>query len=333
MNKNVIALAVAAAMAAPLAAQAEVKITGGLQAQIVSIDGDSAMPDGLYATDGGEYEGENTGNYGFLQFAASEDLGNGLKALAVYNMNISVGDSDGAPVGGAAPGGRDAYVGLSGGFGTVLAGTLTAPYAMTKSWDPFVATFAQARGNGGMSSLHNSYAGNALAYANKFGMANVVLAVVLDETKEAGEDATNGNHGTSFAVNMPVGPVEVALAYLDISEFAAGADKASATKVGVKYNAGAITVAAQHEMLDEGLGDQTFTYLTASFASGANTFSAAYGMNQDDASDLDHSYMAIGMKHAFSKTTSVNVAYRMTDTDSDVDADETAIGAGLRVAF
>ncbi|MCW8918832.1 MAG: porin [Gammaproteobacteria bacterium] len=329
MKKNVIALAVAAAMMAPLAAQAEVKITGGLQAQVVSIDGDAASADGLYATDGGQYTKENAGNYGFLKFSASEDLGNGLKALAVYNMNISVGDSDGAPVGGAAPGGRDAYVGLSGGFGTVMAGTLTAPYAMTRSWDPLLGTFAQARGNAGMSTWHNSYAGNALAYANKFGMVKVVLAVVLDETKEAGEDATNGDNATSFAVNVPVGPVELAVAYLSATDFAGTTADNTATKVGVKYNAGAITVAAQYEDLDDGSADNTtVTYLAGSYAAGANTFSLGYGIT-DDGTD-DYTYTAIGMKHAFSKSTSVHVAYRLTDVDN---AEETAIGAGLRVGF
>lgn len=343
MNKNVIALAVAAAMAAPLAAQAEVTVSGGLQAEVVSIGGDAASANGLYATDGGEYNNENGGNYGFLKFSASEDLGDGLKALAVYNMNVSVGDSNGAPVGGADPGGRDAYVGLSGGFGTVLAGTLTTPYASsTKMWDPMIATFAQARGNAGMSALHNSYAGNAVAYANKFGMAKVVAAVVLDETASTtATDETNGNHGYSFSVNMPVGPVEIAVAYMDVSEFAAGADDASAIKVGVKYTAGAITVAAQMEQLDKGVAgtgtDGTdVMYITGSYAMGANTFSASYGQTTNKAvvgDDVVPTYMAVGMKHAFSKNTSVHVAYSQVATDTTPDLDETKLGAGLRVAF
>jgi predicted porin len=356
MNKNVIALAVAAAMAAPLAAQAEVKITGGLQAQVVSIDGDASMPNGLYATDGGEYNAENSGNYGFLKFAASEDLGNGLTALAVYSMNVHVGDGDGATTSAGTPGGRDSYVGLSGGFGTVLAGTITSPYASsTKMWDPMIATFAQARGNFGMSALHNSYAGNALAYANKFGPATVVAAVVLDEAADDADAAdTSGDHAMSFSVNVPVGPVEVAVAYLSASDFGtkstptasvlnangtitttstkAETGDYTATKVGVKYNAGAITVAGQFETLaSEAPDDTTVMYLTGSYAMGANTFSLGYGIT-DDGTD-EYTYTAIGMKHAFSKTTSVNVAYRMSDDGSDADLDETAIGAGLRVAF
>jgi predicted porin len=203
-----------------------------------------------------------------------------------------------------------------------------------------LATFAQARGNNGMSALHNSYAGNALAYANKFGSAKVVLAAVLDETA-ATADETNGENAYSFSVNVPVGPVEVAVAYVDMSDFAAGASDRAATKVGVKYTAGAITVAAQMEQIGKGFaftgndGDDVM-YVTGSYAMGANTFSAAYGQNTVKtvgAGDEVDTYMMVGMKHAFSKNTSVHVAYRMTDDDNAADLDETAIGAGLRVAF
>lgn len=359
MNKNVIALAVAAAMAAPLAAQAEVKVSGGLQAQLVNYSGGAASPDGWYATDGDQYPSingatgalkkskENSGNYGFLKFAASEDLGNGMKALAVYNMNISVGDADG-PGDNGGPGGREAYIGLSGNFGTVLAGTLSNPYkSATVKWDPFLATFAQARGNGGASGLHNSYVGNAVAYANKFGMAKVVAAVVLDETSNPDKVDDSGNpekttaqHAKALSVNMPVGPVEVALGYVDMTDFGGKNADADALKIGVKYTAGAITASLQHETIGAGLGSSddgdTHLLLSGSYAMGANTFSLSYGqqaISTKGADDLDVTYTAIGVKHAFSKTVSATVAYRATSPDTTADADESAFGAGLRVGF
>lgn len=350
MKKNVIALAVAAAMAAPLAAQAEVTVSGGLQAELRSVGGDgTSMSKGLYATDGGEYGSENGGSYGFLKFSASEDLGGGMKALAMWNGVANVGDSNSA--GGIS--GRDAYVGLTGGFGTVLAGTLATPYkSSTVKWDPFVTTSLQARGNGGMSDAHNGYASNALAYANKFGPATVVLALVLDEGAEVpASDKTNAEHAKSISVNAPVGPVEVAFAYVDASKFssitnlglgataAAVADKLdtlTATKIGVKWNSGAITVAGQYEMLSVKLGavdvSPTQLYLTASYGMGANTISAGYGVADDDDSATDNTtYMAIGVKHAFSKSTSLTAGYRATDADGA--NDENTVSVGLRVGF
>lgn len=335
MKKNVIALAVAAAMAAPLAAQAEVTVTGGLQAELVSVSGDG-LANGLYAMDGMEYAAADAGNWGFLKFSASEDLGSGLKALAMYNMNIAVDDVLAT---------RDTYVGLTGGFGTVLAGKLSTPYkSSTVKWDPFLATAAQARGSYGMGGtlLQNGYVNNALAYANKFGPATVVLAVVLDEA-DKGDGNTYGNHAKSFSVNAPVGPVEVALAYIDVTDFgSASSPDGTATKIGVKWNSGAITVAGQYEMVDKGAlsggndGD-TIIYVTGSYAVGANTFSASVGQtteaNTGGADDVVKGYTAIGMKHAFSKSTSAHVAFRSSTNDDAADNDESVFTAGLRVGF
>jgi predicted porin len=351
MKKNVIALAVAAALAAPLAAQAEVSITGGLQAEVVSVSGDSALANGLYAMDGMEYGKESSGSWGFLKFSASEDLGGGMKALAMWNAAINVGDGD-ATGGSAGFGQRDSYVGLTGGFGTVLAGTLSTPYkSSTVKWDPFLTTAAQARGSFGMNGkLHNGYVSNVLAYANKFGPATVVAAVVLDETADATDTTkTYGKNALSFSVNAPVGPVEVAFAYIDASEMgvdgtptAQAAKNSTATKIGVKWASGPITVAGQYEMIDKGYfsggndGDNVI-YVTGSYAMGANTFSAGIGQttekNTGGADDVVKAYTALGMKHAFSKTTSAHVAFRSSTNDDAADNDESVITAGLRVGF
>ena len=342
MKKNVIALAVAAALAAPLAAQAEVTVSGGLQAEVAFVGGDGAgmSGKGVYAMDSSEYGAESGGSYGFLKFSASEDLGGGMKALAMWNGVTNVGD--GTAAGGIT--GRDSYVGLTGGFGTVLAGTLSTPYkSSTVKWDPFLMTAAQARGAYGMSGLHNGYVSNALAYANKFGPVTLVAAVVLDESSD-GVDSTNGNHAKSFSLNAPVGPVEVAFAYIDLTDFggASGSwDKATATKLGVKWTSGAITVAGQYEMLDAGLGTSddgdNDLYVTASFAAGANTFSAGVGQNTvktAGASDETNSYVALGVNHAFSKSTSAHVVYRASDNKvTAADDSENVLAAGLKVGF
>jgi predicted porin len=335
MNKNLIALAVAAAMAAPLAAQADVKVSGTLQAEVISMSGDSVR-EGLYVADAQEGGKVGSGNAGALNFSASEDLGNGLTAIAKYSFNVDVD--------GKAPVQRDAYVGLSGSFGTVMAGTLTTPYSSsTKSWDPFLATAAQARGNYGMSALHNGYAKNAIAYANKFGMAKVVAAVVIDDNDnvDVTVNETNGKNAFSFSVNMPVGPVEIALAYADASEYGntgdlgiggttPAPDTYTATKVGVKWASGAIGVAGQYEDLDTGPADNTtHMYLTATYTMGANTFAASFGQ-MDNGTDVP-TYMALGMVHGFSKSVRAHVGY--IGLDDDAGSTDSGIAAGLRVSF
>lgn len=352
MKKNVIALAVAAAMAAPLAAQAEVTVSGGLQAEITSLSADEELGavEGLYMFDGHE-AGNEAGGWGHLKFSASEDLGNGLKALAMYNFNVQADD--------AANGARDAYVGLSGNFGTVLAGRMSSPYkSSTVSWDPFLATSAQARGNFGMSGLHNSYVSNALAYANKFGMATIKAAIVFDEAADDETPSeTSGDHAMSFSVNVPVGPVEVAIAHINMDDFGtnpatvdAGPDfivgtpddivtpasetgDYNATKAGVKYAAGALGVAAQYETITQGDVDTEYMYVNGTYTAGANTFAIAYGQNEADADQAPTpSYMAVGMVHSMSKNVRAHVGYIAMDTDTDA-GEASGIAAGLRVKF
>lgn len=343
MKKNVIALAVAAAMAAPLAAQAEVTVSGQLQTEITSLSGDT-VTEGLYMNDAQEGGVVDKGNFGALEFAASEDLGNGMKALAKVGLNIWAADTNTKGVKT-----RDAYVGLTGGFGTVLAGTMSSPYkSSTVKWDPFLASSAQARGNYGMSDLHNSYAENALAYANKFGPAKVVAAIVLDESDDvtSTDPQTTGNHAMTFSVNVPVGPVEVAFAYLDATDFGdarklgvvSGSDPVTplgdftATKLGAKYTAGAIGAAFQYETIDTGAADNTdFIYLNGTYTMGANTFAVAYG--QEDNGATTPTYMSVGMVHGFSKTVSAHVAYVGLDHDTDPSSSDSGIAAGLRVKF
>ncbi|MEN8169770.1 MAG: porin [Pseudomonadota bacterium] len=373
MKKNVIALAVAAAMVAPLAAQAEVKVSGQLQTEITSLSGDN-VTDGLYMNDAQEGGTPDKGNFGALNFTASEDLGNGMKAIAKVGMNVWAADHNAKGIKT-----RDAYIGLSGGFGTVMMGTMSSPYKMaTVKWDPFLATSAQARGNYGMSELHNGYVNNAIAYANKFGMAKVVAAIVLDENADAFADPANsettGNHAISFSVNAPVGPVELAFGYHDASDYgvdsadplnpvlspSAQNDDFTAMKLGVKYAAGPISVAFQHETLEVGKGvvdttiegdttDITHMYLNATYTAGANTFAFAYGLMDEDenikavapgTADPTPTYMSLGMVHGFSKKTSVHVAYVAMDTDVSCTAlvttgcgDDAGIAAGLRVKF
>jgi hypothetical protein len=357
MNKNIIALAVAGALAAPLAAQAEVKVSGQLQVELTSLSADKELVDagivteGLYLHDAQEGGNPDSGNYGAVTVSASEDLGNGMKALAKANFKVKAADTLDAGIGT-----RDAYIGLSGNFGTILTGTMSTPYkSSTVKWDPFLATAGQARGNFGASGLHNSYAENVLAYTNKFGPAKVVLATSFDEEDRDGDGEADGDNTNTASINVPFGPVEVALAYLDNS----AVDDGDATKVGVKYAAGAFGVSFQYETLGAGamvtakddlvdefadLGvagvaadGETFMLVNGTYTMGANTFAISYGQNTQDYvvlgadESIDNTHMTAGVVHSFSKTTSVHAAY--TDVDVDGEFGASGLAVGMRVKF
>ena len=362
MKKKLIAIAVAGAMAAPMAVMADVKISGQLQTQLVSYSGDVAptKPKGVYMSDGGTVTGANGGSWGAISINASEDLGGGMKAMASYGFNVTTDTGINT---------RQAFVGLSGDFGTVLAGRMNHPYkTSTISWDPFVATFMQSRLNGGMGgtaagALYGPETSNALAYANSFGGVRVVAAAVVDELRDdAASDKLGGNHGYAFSVNAPVGPVEVALAHavlnmsgcrstirldgngvpvlndnntgLAVDTTCRKAEKATATKLGVMYRAGDLNIGGQVEMLGEGMGaDKGNVYfVTAGYKMGANKIDLSLGQTSKklNGGDNNVTHAALGLSHSFSSKTNVFAGVSQTRAE---DYKFNAVGTGLRVRF
>lgn len=279
MKKTLIAAGVAAAMAIPAIAAADVQLSANLQAEIVNLQaeivnlsGDAAGGNGKgwYMGDGMEYGNFNSGNWSRVDLRASHDLGNGLTAFGhiAANPNISTGA--------ALTGSREVLVGLRGGFGSVSAGRMTTAYA-TAGKDPFNATFMQARGNGGMlggiGGLGNgSYFNNAIGYAGKFEMVSLAATFAIDQSAnvDATSDDNKGQHAYAVRVNVDLSPVEIWVAHTNGDEYGqnaltnnagdlnqltsnfgciagVGPCDFQATKVGAEFKTGAFTVMAQYE--------------------------------------------------------------------------------------
>jgi hypothetical protein len=364
MKQILIATTVAAVMAAP-AAMGGITIGGQLQAEIVSASGNGVQGnvgkddagnktlsgEGLYLSDGWQGGTANKGSASSFWLKGIHDIGNGLAGLYKLNFNPEfVGGVDSFS-------GRDAFIGLKGGFGAVLLGKMNTPYkSSTVKWDPFLATFLQARGNGGMSrDGHNDYAGNVIAYANELGHATVIIAAALDESKDdpANHSAsTNGDHALTASINVPVGSVELALAYIDTAGYGAffdpnedgvkdggvdGTDNIEAFKLGVKYGGGDIsplTLAAQYETIDIG-GYAAFEqfFATAGYQFGANTVSLNVGITQQETAD-DGEYFALGLNHAFNKKVSTLFGIsKSDDQDANSGNDDGATLAGVSMRF
>ncbi len=133
---KLIAAAVAAACGLPLAAQAQSNITvyGKLYPQInnYSISGASgARPLNTLVTGTASADVSGTvmesGN-SRLGFRGTEDLGNGLKALFQLEMALGVDDGTGKDISKGVLFGRDTFVGLAGGFGSVKFGNMDSVY-------------------------------------------------------------------------------------------------------------------------------------------------------------------------------------------------------------
>jgi predicted porin len=345
MNKNLLAIAVASALVLPFAANAEVEVFGQAQLEVVSTSGDKT--EGLTLGDSSESGTIGSGNASMFGVKGSHDLGNGMTGLYKVNFNFK-SDELGAPAD------RDQYIGLKGAFGTFLMGTMNTPYkSTTVGWDPFLATFMQARGNNGMSKtpgLYNSYGQNVLAYSNKAGDVKYTVGINLDESDNDlpdggdpdnlpdGDGKRDGDHGFHLGVNAPIGDsLEVAFGLLTESEDSDTVSAAgTATKIGIKWTSGDMSVAAQFETEDEDLTDQDHMYVNfvKGLGNGASAAIAFGSKTDNSAAGNDGTYVAIGYKKSMNKKVSWHAGFVMIDEGIvGANQDVSQVGGGLRVKF
>ncbi len=345
MKKQLVSLAVAAALVSPLAAQAGTQIYGKLH---VSIDD---RLDDSDATDGWDVVSRASR----LGFKGSEDLGNGLKAIWKLEFQIAMADSDGS-VGGE--GGntlvkaRNMYVGFAGGWGTFLYGRHDTPFKIsTGRLDKFVDTLADYNGSLG-PGFQDIRADNAIAYISpSFAGLTIAAAIVpagnttlarntttvidtsgnpvtIDQGPQGNPDSDGLADTYSIALMYSNGPLYLAAAYETLDQellSATATDSADKWRIGAGFTLGAFDIGAIYEDQQD---VATIWQIQASFAMGNNVIKAAYGQNDSDIIDnTDNSY-AIGVDHNFSKRTKAYLLYAATDNDVD-NTDQSGFSFGI----
>ena len=145
--------------------QAEISSEG------VDVTGGPTGADGRIIQGGGGRFQEDVGvtdnKRGRLGVKGSEDLGGGLKGIYKYEWQVDTTDMSTNDKGNHTNG-REAFVGLKGGFGQIELGRVKAAYKYYGGvkYDPFVTTELEARRYGGMSTGsfgHNSFLSDTLA--------------------------------------------------------------------------------------------------------------------------------------------------------------------------
>ena len=344
MNKKLIAMAVAASFAAPLAAHAEATPYAKVQFELFSFD--DGKTDAAGSTKGNYIGDKERGQFGLK---GSEDLGNGLKSFAKAEFDFIGGnadsefgtetDSNGDTTKGNGTRVREISAGISGGFGEVQIGTLKSAYKYTGGvkYDAFVATTLEARKAYGMSGLHNGFINNALAYKGKFGGLGVWVTYSPDDTDRDGDGKKDAGEMTG-AVSFSGGNFE---AFVSTYQYG-GSDSTkdySSNKIGGKFKfGGSMSVMAQYEMMDYSAAnsDITHTYVAFNMGFGKTSLAVQYGIqDKDETTDTNNSgtMLTVGANHKFSKNTRVFVGYKKLDGDAAGTSakDDTYISAGLRV--
>jgi len=322
MNKKLIAIGIAAALALPMAAaQAGVEVYGKAR---VSVD---------FNNNGDDNTGQEKSNMSVSSNASrvglkgDEDLGDGMTAVFLFENPVNF---DTGAWGSAAGSARQSYVGLAGGFGTVLAGRLDTPYkSSTNSWDPFIDTKADYN-----NIMNGPRVSNTLAYVtNNMNGFKAALAYVMPSVS-SGSDAlpmtktAKKQSAIDLGANYDNGPLGVAFAYEVLTKSgstktgASEPDDATFWKLGAKYMImDATSLALIYENQDVGgtVKDHNNIYFAASHKMGDTTLKLAYtkadkwgGITKSGADMI-----SVGVSQALSKNTEVYALYSQISNEDN----------------
>jgi len=297
MKKHLIALAVAAAVAAP-AAMADTTLYGLAHVSVDYIDNG--------ATNGDSSNVNIQSGSSRLGVKGAEKLSSGLSAI--YQMEFTVDMADSTTLGA-----RNQFVGLTGGFGTLVAGRHDTPMKLTTAkYD----LFGDQIGDNGNAALYDLRLPNVVAYMlPKMGGFNGAVAYVADALGTVNND-NNERQAYNIALGYEHKMFTVDAAYQSIKNIAGGANDtgddfnswvvgAGVKFAGLKLNA--LYQGAERNLPDEGgfLADESVYGLGAAYTFGKNTVKGQY-YAQDKA---DRAMFAVGYDYAMSKQTTVYAAY------------------------
>ena len=307
-------IAAAVATVASSVAMADVSISGAVEQTFTDTDNSG--------------EGYTASTFNMLNITTSEDLGNGMSAFAKYNMLTKAGTSTGETNG-------DMVVGISGGFGTIVAGTMEdfteGKLAAMMSMEGTTAN--ELSGNAGrtqgglayvsptMNGLHfgiAGYAGTGAADTSNFDAVDV--AVFYDNgplsIKVAQETLNNATANVVAATAIT----------------AAGTADQKTTSIGASYVVGDLKVAAlsvkreNQRVKDSNAvqADSTDFMFKGTYKMGNNSLTLGYAKDDSDTTG-DNDVTSVELIHNFSSRTSAYVGFSNNDATAAAD-DSTFFG-------
>jgi len=332
MNKKLIAAAIAAVVAAPAVSAADTTLYGKAHVSIQSNDNVSGTSNDNYTVDS---------NASRLGVKGSEDLGDGLKAIFGYEFGIQIDDNAGITSG------RNAYLGLAGGFGTFLAGKHDTPAKVA-----FYAAGTDLLGDSiiDMNNLANVTSGgttsktfqerrldNAIAYISPSFSGFTVAAAVVP-----GEATTGTNNDINNAYSLGAmysgGGLKASVGYeVAGKEYLGAAKDEKFVQVGASYTFGDFVIGANYQDTSDLGGangvDQTSWGVVGKAMFGNNYVMANYAKVDSDNNTFDADGFGLGVGHVFSKRTQVYAAYHAANADASGVTDPSQFALGMIHTF
>jgi predicted porin len=324
MTKNILAIAIAAAVMAP-SAFAAATVYGVAHESINSMSNVSST-----AANGGASSGLTSisSNSSRLGIKGSEDLSGGMKAVYQMEFGIAMDGNDNTATNGTANNAgigstlRNTFVGLGGGFGTVLVGRHDSLIKLTgRKYDLFGDQIGNSRNalNGGSkagSDLVDGRHNNVLAYISPtwsgfhFGLAYVPSSAANGAETYDTTAVAKTNALTAIA-DYTAGAFSVTAGYINIDN-ATGVNGSAFTayRLGAGYSFGAAKVVGLYQ--NAGTTDKQDAYgLGGSYKVGsAGTIKGQYYTMADvKGGKVDGTLTTVGYDHALSKNTTAYVVY------------------------
>ncbi len=348
MNRKLLALAVTAALAAPLAAQAAPTVYGQLNLSIDMVDqessGDVSPAPGVQTVD----EWQVNSNSSRIGVKGEEALGNGYSA--VYKAEWAVaGDVAGAPD----LTGRDRYVGLKANWGTLKLGA-------------FDSALKTAQGNVdqfndmNFTDMENYFSGeNRMHNVIGYESPKIADALTIKVNLQPGESTATGDDGLADGMSASVA-YETAGLYLALAmdkdanngayNSAAGVGR-DAIRLVATYTMDALQLGAMlqtSESANEGVGgfakaDEKGVLLSAAYTMGKNVLKGQVAMNNVDYGggfEDDLTFIGVGVDHNFTAMTKAFAQVSVLSVDVGgpapfvgTDTDDTILTVGMQTKF
>jgi predicted porin len=347
MQKKLIALAVAGLVSGAAFAQSNVTVYGIADMYLAHATAKDTMSANVINSGG--LSGSRIG------FKGTEDVGGGMSALFVLEYGIDMDANLGVGASTSA-GARQQLLGLTGGFGTVVAGRAqTAGYDFACATSNFAGSALDSYAKVGSAVLLScggaGRANNAIAYISpSFG--GVTFAYNHSRVTEAagalanGSSGPNDNYANLLGVTYAAGPVAVRAVYSGIRGTSAESnDDTVEYGVNGSYNFGVAQLFASYQQADDkAVANKNKKFglsvtVPVGAAGGVHVGYAASKINEDGAVDKknDVKSYTVAYTHGLSKRTVVYAGYNRVNnqdegTAASVLAPETAGGKSDVVA-
>ena len=341
-----------AASGAAFAATSNVDVYGSITQEVSKVDATASF--GLFSANAKIVSvGDAAYNGSKLGLKGSEDLGGGMSAIWQIESAISTEAA-------STIGGRNTFVGLKGGFGTVLVGRHDTPEKLSTGANDFFAD-TSADFN---SMIIDTRENDVVAYITPdFNGFHAAVATVAGEQVAVGATRNDLSNALSFALIYKNGPLGVSFAKTTADQgmdLNAGSGTASVSTIwgkvdstaatnngdleinrfGASYAMGDIKVALTHQTVEENAGiDLASTVVGASYTMGPIALKAQYGKaNDKTASNQDATQWTVGADYNLSKRTTAYALYSNANLDNaggvaGLSADVDLMAVGIKHSF